>query len=85
MSCKPRYRRQTFAGLENEGNTFPSRVVNPERGSSKRGANRVARNSVIVKVAGLPVGGNVLTEKDIVSFDGWNSTKDLDLIADVRR
>lgn len=77
--------RQTFSCFENEGDTFPPRIVDPKCGSSKRRADRVARNGIIVEVARLAVSGNVLTEKNIISFDRWNSTKYLDLHTDVRR
>lgn len=78
-------RRQTFSCFENERDTFPPRIVDPECGSGKRRANRVARNRIIVEIARLPVSGDILTEKDIISFDRWNSTKYLDLHTDVRR
>ena len=70
---------QTFASLENEGNTFPPRIVNPERGSSVGWANRVWWDSVIVQVTGLAVGRNILAKESIAPLDGWDSAENLDL------
>ena len=54
--------RRTFACLENEGDTFPSWIMDPESRRSKRWADRVVWYSVIVEVAGLAVGSDILAK-----------------------
>ena len=69
----------TLASLENERYTFPPGVVNPEGGSSIRGADGIRWNSVIVEVARLAVSRNILAKERVVPLNGWDCTQDLDL------
>lgn len=70
---------QGFTGFENEGHTLPTGVVNPECGSRKGGAHRVGGNGVVVEIARLAVGGDILTKKCIRAFNGRDATQNLDL------
>lgn len=62
----------TFASFENERNTFPSRIVDPEGGGSVCGAVRVRRHGVIVEIAGFAIRTDILAKQGIVAFDGGN-------------
>ena len=69
----------TFTGLENEGNTLPSGVVDPEGGSSKSRANGVGRNGIILEVSRFTIGCDILAEKGVFSLDGRDGPKYFDL------
>jgi hypothetical protein len=62
----------TFSGLQDERDTFPSGVVDPESCGSECWANRVTRDSVIVEVTWLAVGRDILTEQSIVPLNWRN-------------
>jgi len=69
----------TFTSFEDEGYTFPARIVDPKCGSSKGWANRVRRDSVIVEVARLSIRRNILAQQAVISLNRRNSTEHLDL------
>lgn len=69
----------TLAGLEDERDSFPSRVVNPKRGSGVGWAVGVTRNRVIVKITRLAIRANVLAKQGVRTFNGRNGTQNLDL------
>ena len=75
----------TFASLENERDTFPPGVVNPERGGSVRGADGVWRDSIVIEVPGLAVRRDVLAKERVVPLDGWDRAEDLHLQDDTDR
>ena len=71
--------RLTFACLEDEGHALPPGVVDPQGRRGERGAHRVVRHGVIIKVAGLAVGSDVLSQQRVAALDGRDTAQDLDL------
>lgn len=73
--------KQTFAGLKNEGYTFPPWVVNPERGRGVGWADRVMGHGIVIKVAGFAMCRYVLAEQSILTLDRRDSPEYFDLIS----
>ena len=69
----------TFTGLENEGNTLPSGVVDPEGSSGKGRANGVRRNGIILEVSRFTIGCDILAEKGVFSQDRGDGPEYFDL------
>lgn len=69
----------TLPSLENERNTLPSWVVNPQCGSGVRGTVRVGWDRFVVEITGLAIRRNILTKQRIASLNWGNSTQDLNL------
>lgn len=65
----------TFACFQDEGNAFPSRVIDPESESRKRRANGAFRNSIVIQITWLAVGRNVLAEENVLPLDGWDGAE----------
>lgn len=74
-----REQSRAFASFQDERDALPARIVNPEGGGSESWADRIARDGVIVEVAWLSIGRDVLTEKRVISFNGGNGPKHFDL------
>ena len=72
---------RTFTSLENEGDTFPSRVMNPQGGCSERRANRVVRYGIVIQIAGLAIRSNILAKQRVLPLNGGNGTEYFDLIS----
>jgi hypothetical protein len=53
--------KQTFPGLEDKRDAFPSWVVDPQCGCGEGWADRILRNGVVIEVPRLAVRGDVLT------------------------
>lgn len=69
----------TFASFQDEWHTLPPRVVDPERRSGERRANRIMRNRLIVEVARLPVRGDILAQQRVFTCNWWDRTKNFHL------
>jgi hypothetical protein len=69
----------TLSGLHDEGDTFPSGVVDVQNHRSEGRALGSLGNRVVVEVSWLVTSSGVLTEEDFLLLDGWDSSKDLDL------
>lgn len=69
----------TLPSLENERNTLPSWVVNPQCGSGVRGTVRVGWDRFVVEITGLAIRRNILTKQRIASLNWGNGTQDLNL------
>lgn len=67
--------KHTFAGFQDKRHTFPSRIVNPERRSSEGRTGRVGRYRLVIKVSGLSVGSNILSQERIFRFHGRDASK----------
>ena len=74
----------TLSGLQNEGNTLPAGVVDPQGCGSESRADRVTRDGLIVQIPGLSVRCNVLSQQGIVPLNGGDSAKDFDLVPPVQ-
>lgn len=70
----------TFSCFHDEGNAFPSGVINPQGHSSKCGTFRVFGYGIIFKIAWLVPSADVLAEKNVLAVDSRDATKNLDLI-----
>ena len=70
---------RTFARLENKRHAFPARVVDPQGSRGVCWTDRVVRHGVIIKVAGLAVGSDVLAKQRVFALDGRNRAQNLDL------
>ena len=70
----------TLSGLHDEGDTFPSGVVDVQDHGSECWALGTLGDRVVVEVSGLVAGSGVLTEEDFLLFDGWDRSEDFDLI-----
>ena len=53
--------------------------MNPERSRGVCRADRVWWDSVVIEIAGFPVGRHVLAEERVATLDWWDSTEDLNL------
>jgi hypothetical protein len=71
---------QTLASLENERDTFPPWVVDPDSGRSEGRASRIGWNCIILQIAWLPVRCNVLTKKSVGPLDWWDGSEDFYLV-----
>jgi hypothetical protein len=52
----------TLASFEDERNSFPSGIVDPEGRGGKGWAHRVRWDGIIIKITGFPVSRHVLAE-----------------------
>lgn len=83
-----RISRLTLAGLEDEGHTVPTLVLNISNQGSEGRAARLLRNSVVFQVAGLAAvqGTTVLTNDDILGLNCIHCAQNTDLlVTDVLR
>ena len=90
---KPQTRRQvdyyeidvfTFPSFEDEGNTLPARVVDPQSRRSESGTRGIWRDSVVIEVTWFSVGTHVLAEEYVLFHDRLNCTEDLHLNVDAQ-
>jgi hypothetical protein len=77
-------RIQTFASLEDEWDTLPSWIVDPDGGSSERGTNGVGGNGIVLEISRFAVCRNVLAEKSIGTLNGWDGPQYFYLVKEVR-
>ena len=69
----------TLPSLENERNTLPSWVVNPQCSSGIRGTVRVGWDRLVIKIARFTVGRDILTKQCVTTLNWRNCTENLDL------
>lgn len=79
-------KRHTLSGLQDEGNTVPSLVLNIGDQSAEGGAARLLGHSVVLQVAGLAAVERtaVLSNDHVLGLDGIHRAQNTDLlVADI--
>ena len=74
----------TLSGLQNEGNTLPAWVVDPQGRGGEGRADRITRDGIIVQVSGFTVRRNVLSQQGILPLNWGDGTKNFDLVPPVQ-
>jgi hypothetical protein len=69
----------TLPCFKDERHPFPPRIVDPQCCSSIGWADGVGRDGIVIEIARLAIGGNVLAKKRLFASDGWNATQNFDL------
>jgi len=71
---------QGFPGLEDEGDAFPTGIVDPERRRSECGARGVRRHGIVIEVARVPVRSHILAEERVLFCDRRDGAENFDLM-----
>ena len=72
----------TFSSLEDEGHTFPTGIVDPERRRSEGRTRGVRWHGVVIEVARFPVRGHILAEERVLFGNRRDCAENFDLNAD---